>query len=266
MKSVDIFIHLASVLQRGRKEDYQKFNINVSERFFYYASGLKIKKIIFLSSFEVMGGSKKPHFYTELDKPNPLSSYGKSKYEVEQIAQTYIKEKKLNITILRPPAVYGPEDNFDRGFIRIIDMIAHNRFINFGKQDNYTALIYIDNLIDIIVKCMKNNKSDKQLYFAADNEILTVKEICILIAKLTGAKPDFIEVPIFLVKIFTNIMEFLGKIFSFQPFFPENFVNNATANYACSMKKVKNELKWIPPYSLQEGMKKTVEWYIKNKK
>ena len=266
LKNVNIFIHLASVLQRGRKEEYQKFNINVSERFFFYSSKFKIKKVIFLSSFEVMGGSKDPHYYSELDPPNPLSSYGKSKYEVEKIAQKYIQERGLNITIFRIPAVYGPEDNFDRGFIRIIDMIAGNKFICFGKQNNYMSLIYIDNLIDIILKCIKSKKSNKQLYFVADKEILTVKEICNLIVKLTNAKQNPIRIPVFLVKIFADVMEFSGKIFNFLPFFPENFVHNVTANYACSMLKVEKELKWAPSYSLYEGMKETVKWYKKTKR
>ena len=56
LKDVDILIHLASILQRARKKDYQEFNVKASERFFYFANSLKVKKIIFLSSIEVMGG------------------------------------------------------------------------------------------------------------------------------------------------------------------------------------------------------------------
>ncbi len=265
LKGVDIFIHLASVLGRGRKEDYLNFNIKTSERFFYYAVKNKVKKIIFLSSFEVMGGSKDICFYSEKDKPNPLTSYGKSKYEVEKIAQKYIKRHNLNITILRVPAVYGPNDNFDRGFIRLIDLVASNKFIPFGKMNNYMALIYIENLIDVILNCLENKKSNKQVYFVADKEILKALDIYYLIIKLCKVKESLITLPKFVVKGLELLFETSAKIFNFLPFYPENIVHNFTVNYACSTAKIEKELNWTPSYTIYKGMKKTIQWYRKVK-
>ncbi len=265
LNNVSILIHLASVLQRGRKEDYRNFNINASERFFFYSLRQKIDKIIFLSSFEVMGGSKAPSLFRETDEPNPLSFYARSKYKVEKIAKEYIK-KGLNITILRVPSVYGPEDNFDRGFIRIIDMIYRHKFIPFWDMENYIALIYINNLIDIIITCIKNKRSNKELYFVADKEILKAKDIYNLIIELCNTGKSFIRIPKVFVIILVGIIELFAKIFNFLPFFPENFVHNICSNYTCSMAKVEKELKWAPPFSLHKGMKETIEWYKKNKK
>lgn len=265
LQNVDIFIHLASVLGRGRKEDYSKFNIKVSERFFYYASVKKKVKIIFISSFEVFGGSVKPYFYKETDKPAPLTSYGKSKHAVEMIAQEYIKKYRANITILRAPAVYGPEDNFDRGFIKMIDLIARNKFPPFLKMQNYMAVIYVENLVDIIIKCIHDRHSNNNLFLVADKEMLRTKDIFNLILILSRAKKPLIKMPVFAAKFVEFFFESLGKIFHFQPFYPENIVHNLTSNYACSLNKIENELGWIPPFSLYEGMKNTIQWYQKTR-
>ena len=147
----------------------------------------------------------------------------------------------------------------------MIDMIATGKYIPFGNMKNYMSLLYIDNLIDIIIKCIKNNKSNKKLYFIADDELLRADESYNIIAGLLGVKPHTIYLPKVLVWFFAGIIEIFYLLINKLPKFPERFVNNAASNYACSLNKIKKELKWKQPFSFYEGMKITVRWYKNNK-
>ncbi len=262
IKGVDIVFHLASVLGMGKKEDYEKFNIGVSKNIFELSIKYKIKKVIYLSSLAVMGGSDKPHIYSEDDIPEPKTLYGWSKYEVEKIAMNLYKKKGFNITILRPPSVYGENDNFDRGFIRIIDLIARNKFIPIGKMNNLMSLIYIKNLVDAMFIVLKNSeKSRGKIYFVSDKEILTAYESYKLILKYTAGKEPFFHLPQNLMLFIDNLIEKSFRFLHIPPFYPQNFVHDLTTNYACSIKKIRSELNWTPPYSLEEGLKNTIVWY-----
>ncbi len=261
LEGIDTLFHLASILGRGRKDDYQKFNIEVSKKIFNFALEKKIKKVVYLSSLAVMGGTEKPHIYTEEDLPNPQTFYAKSKYEVEKYAFSLIDKFGFNITIIRAPAVYGHNDNFDRGFIRIIDMIAKQKFMPIGKLKNLMSLIYIDNLIDALILVANTRKSNGKVYFVADKEILSTGEIYEIICNLLGVPKSKIFFPKWLISKVESLIEFFAKIFNFLPNYPENYVNDITANYACSIKKIQKELKWQPKISTYDGLRKTIKWY-----
>lgn len=258
LKGIDTLIHLAAILSIGKKQDYKNFNINISKLFFQNALKNKVKKIIYISSMAVMGGSPYARIYNEKDTPAPKTFYSKSKLQVEQIAKEYMEKHNMNITILRAPAVYGENDNLDRGFISIIDLIAHNKFILFGSLKNKMSLIYIGNLIKAIQICMDNVKAGNKTYFVADKETLTTGEIIKLIYKLTNAKIPKFVIP----KLIMKIAEFF--VLNFIPSYPKNFINDMTNHYVCSTKKIQSELNWHPSFSFYQGLERTIKWYKQN--
>ncbi|MDD5065615.1 MAG: NAD-dependent epimerase/dehydratase family protein [bacterium] len=266
LKGVDMLIHLASILKRGWHQDYEKYNIQVSRDLFQQAAKQKLQKIIYLSSLAVMKGTRSPYIYTESDPVSPKTLYGRSKIEVEKIAQDLVRRQKANIIILRPPAVYGEEDNFDRGFIRLIDMIARNSFIPFHDMKNFMSLIYIGNLMDAILTCMKNRKADQKTYFVADREIFTTRELYRLVIRLTAGREKKWRAPTFSVKILEALLENTARVFGYLPNFPEDFVDDMICNYMCSSNKIQSELGWKPPFTLQEGFTRTVYWYQQTRK
>ena len=262
VEGVDILFHLAAILARGKEEEYKKFNVEVSKKLFNYALSSGVKKIIFLSSLSVMGGSKNPHIFTENDKPSPQNLYSKSKLEVEEyISNISKKYKNKSFIIVRASAVYGPFDNFDRGFIRIIDMIKKGKFPIIGDLKNFMSLLYIDNLIDALILLMKKKILGLRIYFIADNEILTTGEVYDFICSDLGVKKKKFRIPVWLAKFLESVIEFFAKIFKFIPSFPEKYVEDFTSNYVCSIKKIRSELGWKPRFSTYEGLKRTIEWY-----
>ncbi len=263
LDGIDTVFHLASILGRGNPGDYERFNIDVSKKLLNFSLKKKIKKFVYVSSLEVYGGSSKPHIYVESDRPNPLSLYGKSKYEVEQYIHYLIDTFGLPATIIRAPAVYGPEDNFDRGFIKVIDLMAKNKFIAIGKLENMMSLIYIDNLIDVLITVAETKKTDGRLYLAADKEIYKTGEIYDIICKFLNIKRTRVHFPVWLISLISHSIELAGKLFNFLPWFPENYVHNFTSHYSCSINKIEREIGWKPKISTYEGLRRTIEWYKK---
>ncbi|MBN1899416.1 MAG: NAD-dependent epimerase/dehydratase family protein [Spirochaetes bacterium] len=261
LKGIDTFIHLAAILGRGKKDDYQAFNVEVSKKFLNFAIKNKVKKIIYLSTIAVMGGTEQAYIYKEDDDPRPRTLYGKSKWEVEQYITHLVEAFGMNATIIRAPAVYGPEDNFDRGFIRIIDLVARNKYLPVGNLKNLMSLIYIDNLVDAILTVSENQRANGRIYFVADREILTTGETYKIICKNLGVPGSRFCMPKHLILPVERSIELAAKIFKFIPWYPENYISDITSNYACSIKKINAELKWSPKISTQDGLEKTIQWY-----
>ncbi len=262
IKKADVVYHLAAIInRRATWELYKKVNIELSKSIFEKASKHK-KRVIYISSLSVMGGTKEPHIYTEEDKPHPVAKYGRSKWEAEKIANHYIKTRKGRITILRPPAVYGEEDNFDRGFIKIIHLTYNRKFPVIGNLENYMSLVYVKNLVDIMLTVPYKRKTIGETYFVADKEILKSIEILNYIVKLLNAPPP-IKIPFWIAKGATQAIEIFSKITGYPVPFPENFVNDVTSNYACSINKITNDTGWKPKFSIYNGLKRTVNWYLK---
>lgn len=109
-KDVTTIIHLqdksrTKSISRGKMK---KINITGTKNLLFMARKAKIKRIIFLSSYAVYGKTKS--FPTrEEDIKKPYLPYGKDKLKAEKLCETFAKKNKMDLTIMRPSVIAGPE-------------------------------------------------------------------------------------------------------------------------------------------------------------
>lgn len=256
LKDIEIVIHCAARTVGKNFIEYYRTN-TLGTKNLIEAVAQKKKKIIYLSSYAACGISVGKTPVDETTKPNPISFYGLSK----KLAEAIIKASGLNFIILRPPAVYGPNE---------MELFKYIKLLNYGLcpiagfGEKYINLIYIEDLVQLLVKIIKEGIFNNRVYFVSDGKCYSFSEVVDEIAKILNKKhllKIYIPEP---VALFCGLLNDL--------FLPEKkrFVSRdkvkelARECWVCSNERLTQELGFTPGYSLKEGMQRTINWYRKN--
>jgi nucleoside-diphosphate-sugar epimerase len=259
LNDVDFVFHVAGLTKAKSKEEYFKANYEGTKNLLeaYVENNQQIKRFVYISSQAAVGPGKDDQPLDETAPCNPVTDYGKSKLEGEKIVLEF--SSKLPVTIIRPPAVYGPRDSDILSFFKVANY-GFKTF--FGKGESYLSLCYIEDLIDGIILAAESPKATGQIYFIADDQIYSWKEAFRIVAKVLNKKTITLKIPkVFLYAIAfvsENVARLLGKptVINVQK------VREITQKYwLCDVSKAKRELGFSPQYPLEEGAKKTVRWY-----
>ncbi len=252
LKNVDIVIHCAARVhrlnERGEevKKLYKESNVDNTKILAKHSIKSGVKKFIFLSSIKVNGEETKYNqFFNENSKVNPLDNYAKSKYEAEK--ELFLLKKDLKVVIIRPPLVYGPR--VGANFRKIISAVNQELPLPFKNIKNKRSFIYIKNLNAFIYECCINKNADNKIFTVSDNYDISTNE---LIEKLN----------FYLNKNSLNfyLNENLLKLF-FRIIRKEETFKKLFGSLQIDPSKSFEELKFIPPFTLDEGLKETANWY-----
>lgn len=259
IKDMDYVFHVAGVVKAKTKEGFYHGNSdstkNLLEITYKVNSGLK--KFIFVSSLAASGPAKSDKPVDENTVPDPITTYGLSKLKAEE--EVYKFRDKFPISIISPPAVFGPRDTeiliyfktFSKGLNSVI-----------GFDAKYLSLVYVEDLVDGIILAAENNKADGQKYFVCFDKAYNWDEIGSLTSKLLGKKALKIRLPHSILYSVGYLAE-LFSTFSSKPatLNIEKCKDITQLRWVCSNEKAKRELGFKAKYSLEESFKKTIDWY-----
>jgi nucleoside-diphosphate-sugar epimerase len=258
-KEVDFIFHVAGLTKAKSKEEYFKANYQGTKNLIEVCieDNPQIKRFVYISSQAAAGPGKDGQPLDEISPCNPVTDYGKSKLQGERIVLGY--SSKLPVTIIRPPAVYGPKDPDILGFFKVANKGLKTLF---GKGESYISLCYVEDLVYGIILAAESPKAIGQIYFIADDQVYSWREAFQIIACVLDKKVITLRIPnaiLFTVAfILENIFRLLGKpaLINIQK------VREITQKYwLCDVSKAKKELGFSPKYKLKEGAEKTVRWY-----
>ncbi len=197
----------------------------------------KIKKMVLASTSSLYAGQEMP-FNEELAVNTPISQYAASKKAAEVMCYTYHYLYNLDITIVRYFTVYGPAGRPDMSVFRFIKWIDDGTPIElFGDGTQARDFTYVDDI--------------------ADGTIKALKPLGYEVINLGGGKN-----PISINYVINKIEEYLGKKAKIKnkPF----HIADIKETWA-DIDKAEKLLDWKPTISLDEGLKRSVSWYIDNK-
>tara|TARA_B110000483_G_C18113695_1_gene510768 strand:+ start:132 stop:1112 length:981 start_codon:yes stop_codon:yes gene_type:complete len=198
----------------------------------------KISKYVMASTSSIYAGSEMP--YKEDSSVNqPISPYAASKKAAELIAYTYYHQFKIDVSIVRYFTVYGPSGRPDMSVLRFIKWIDEGKsIILYGDGTQSRDFTFIDDI-------------------AKGTIAASEKKVGYEIINLGGGKN-----PISINSLISKIEILLNKsaVINQKPFHSAD-VDSTWADIT----KAKKILEWEPQISLDQGLEKTVEWYMKNK-
>lgn len=263
-KDVDYIVHSAGVVAAKNYEGYLKGNRDATANLLKATllNKLDLKRFVHISSQTVVGPAKsldKP--FTEDMTPNPITKYAKSKLAAEMEVLSY--KNILPITIVRPPAVFGPRDT---AVFQMFQVAQKGLGTLIGFNRKYLNLIYSDDLARGIVDAMESEKSIGETYFIASEDIYDWNQIINAIKTAMG-KNFFIKIriPHTIVYIVAGISEFFGRFSKSAPVFNIDKGRDFVQNYwICSVEKAKRDLNFKQETDLEKGIDLTIKWYKAN--
>lgn len=197
----------------------------------------EVKKIVLASSSSLYAGQEMP-FSEQLPVNTPISPYAASKKAAEVMIYSYHYLFGIDATIVRYFTVYGPASRPDMSIFRFIKWIDEgSELILYGDGSQSRDFTYVTDIADGTVKALRT------LGFEIIN--------------LGDSRPHDLS------EVISLIEEYVGKKANIRKLdFQKTDMKATWANIG----KAKRLLDWEPQVSFEEGLRKTIEWHLHNKK
>ncbi|MCK4269607.1 MAG: GDP-mannose 4,6-dehydratase [Methanogenium sp.] len=239
IRDVDIVFHLAAQIHVDRSivEPKLTYDINVlgTQNILEVARTYDVEKVISASTSEVYGSTE----YAPMDENHPLNAshpYGASKIAADRMCYAYIKTYGMNICIMRPFNLYGPKQK-DSGYGGVISIFTKRVLNNmppiiYGDGNQTRDYTYVDDIVRAYDIILKAKEIDGPVNFGTGFEV-KINDLAEKIIKFCGKdlKPVHVDA---------------------RP----GEVNRLIADISKAKK-----IGWEPKYSLDEGLKKYIDWY-----
>lgn len=242
-------VHVMKENEVDALSSYRRVNVEGTRNLAEQAFSAGVKRLIFLSSIKVNGENTNRSYFKNTDIPSPTDAYSISKWEAEQALQEISKQTGLEVVIVRVPLVYGKE--VKGNFLHLLNIVAKGIPLPFSKVKNLRSFLGLDNLIAFLICCIDHPKASGQTFLLSDGEDIST---CDLIKKIADnmQKPSRIfSVPIFFLR-------FLGKVLG-KSSEMNRVINSLQIDSSFTFKF----LGWKPTTSIDEGLYKTVQWYLR---
>jgi len=213
-----------------------------------------LKRFVHVSSLAAVGPCRDGKPVDEKTEPAPISEYGKSKLMGEKAVEFF--KDKLPITIIRPPAVYGPRDSDFLTFFKMIKVGV----VLYLTEAIY-SMIYVNDLVNGIITASKSEKAVGETFFIAESQPYDTHQIVEAISDAVGKRPVKIKIPKGIGMFFIRV---------FQKFDKKSIINSDKLKelvqpcWVCDTQKAEQLLGFKTKTKLKEGMEWTAKWYRMN--
>ncbi len=254
LNGVRTVIHLAARVHVMRDQaadplaEFRRVNRDWTERLAGLAAEQGVRRFVFLSSIKVNGEESRLPF-TEQDIPNPQDPYGISKWEAEQALAAVSSETGLETVVIRSPLVYGP--GVGGNFLSLLKLIRSGVPLPFGSVRNHRSVIFRENLVDGLIACLREPQAAGQTYLVSDGEDLSTPDLIRRIARAMGRSVRLWPVPVLLLRWGGGLVGQRGT------------VARLTGSLQIDSSRIRQELGWSPPFSVDHGIKETVAWFMR---
>lgn len=254
LQGVDAVVHLAARVHQMDDQAgdpvaaYRRVNALATAALAKAAAEAGVRRFIFASSIKVNGEATAPgRPFKEADMPQPHGPYAQSKWAAEQALRRIARRTDMEIVSLRPPLVYGP--GVGANFLRLLDWIEAGRPLPLGLAENRRSLLYLGNLIDAMLACLRAPGIVSQAYLVSDGETVSTRDLIRMLARELGRPARLLPVPPALLR---HLGRCLGRRAEVQRLLGELTLDGGL---------MQRELGWHPPHGLSEGLAATVRWY-----
>lgn len=245
-KNFNVIIHLASESHVDRSIDspYTFIKENIMSTASLYETIQRLRKekkidnpnIIHVSTDEVFGSLRKGSA-KEINVFNPTSPYAASKCAAEHIANSFAKTFGLNVSIIRLCNNYGPFQFTEKFIPTCILNLIHNKPIPiYGNGKNIREWMYVDDTCIAIEKLINEFKKNHNFNIGSNKRVSNIE----------------------IANIISSVMKKSIKV-KYVIDRPSHDVR-----YSLNSEKFRKFFFWKPRYTLIDGIKNTVKWYLNN--
>ena len=195
-------------------------------------------KFVHISTDEVYGSLKEEGYFTETSPIKPNSPYSASKASSDLIALAYSKTFNMNVSVTNCSNNYGPYQHHEKLIPHMISLaLKDEKLPVYGQGLNIRDWLYVEDHCEAIDLVLHKGKKGERYNIGGHNEKRNIE----------------------IVKLILNR---LGK--------PESLIEHVTDRkghdyrYAIDPTKIHNELGWLPKTKFEDGIIKTIDWYLEH--
>jgi nucleoside-diphosphate-sugar epimerase len=225
---------------------YRAVNVDGSRRLAEQAAAAGVRRLVFLSSIKVNGEQTALGApFLRSDTPAPQDAYGVSKSEAEQALWEVSAKTGLEIVVVRPPLVYGPE--VKGNLARLLKLVRLGLPLPLGALQNKRSLIGLDNLVDLLIRCVDHPEAAGQTFLVSDGEDLSTPDLIRHMAGAINRSPRLFPVPVSLLRLAGSA---LGK---------RAEIDRLVGSLQIDSSHTRRVLGWTSPVRVQEGIRRMVQ-------
>ena len=265
LSGVDVVYHVAGVTRAPDWETFERVNVRgtLSLMGSIRHAAPDLDRVVVTSSLAAVGACDAA-VATEETSLHPVSRYGRSKAEMEkalrdphQMTESYWDS--LPITVVRPPAVYGPRD---RDILDFFQAVKRHICPVVGGGGPSLSLVHARDLVRGMVDLAETPSAEGETYFLSSDAPYAWADVKAAATEALDTWAVTIPVPGPLVGVVGAVSELWGRLTGTYP--PLNREKAREIRYACtacSHEKAARDAGFEPQISLQEGVRETIRWY-----
>lgn len=245
---IDVVVHCAArvhVMEERSSDplaDFRATNRDATLSLARQAVAAGVRRLVFISSIGVNGAQTFDHPFSESDRPAPHSPYAVSKHEAEMALVEVACETGLEVVIIRPPLVYGPDAPGNFG--ALVSAVRAGKRLPLGAIDNRRSFIGRDNLADFILTCVTDPRAANQTFLVSDDCDLSTTDLLRTLARAANVQSRLLAVPVWVLGLAGAV---LGK---------REAIVSLTGDLCVDISKARKVLDWAPPASPLEAMRR----------
>ena len=244
-------VHLAAIAHRAAPRDpaqaqrLRAVNIEAVAALARAAGVAGLERMVLVSSIGVLGSSSGSRPFDADSRPAPHDDYSASKLEAERAAAAASASSGLQLCVLRPPLVFGPDA--PGNFPQLLGAIRRGLPLPLGAIANQRSFLSVWNLSDLIATCLTHPQATQRPWLAADSGTLSSAELVRLCAGYLGVRARLWRVPGTALRLAAAA---LGRSADFT---------RLCGNLVVDDRLMRQTLQWQPPLTLQEGLRRSCQ-------
>jgi nucleoside-diphosphate-sugar epimerase len=188
LREAEVVYHVAGLVAAPSLAEFRRVNVELSAAFARDAAKADVARFLLVSSLAVTGPAPRGRSLDESSGPGPVTDYGRSKREGEGA----VRESGVALTVVRPPAVYGPGD---RAFLTLFRLAARGVFPLLGDGRQELSLVFARDLSRALVAAATSRATLGGVYHAAHDEVVTQRELGEALSRALGRRVRFLRLP-----------------------------------------------------------------------
>ncbi len=257
LKDVQRIIHIAGVTKAPTEDIYRRGNVALTRSLLDAAVEHGAERFVYLSSLAAVGPSTDASPPDESSACAPITAYGASKLEAENVCREYTG--RIGMTILRPPAVYGPRD---RDILEMFRWVSYGIRPIIGNRNKMLSLIHVRDLADAIILAAMDPRATGKTYFLSDPEPYEFSALIDLMAGISGQRGVRVFFPSAVLYGTAMLSQLVSALLRRQAVLTIEKARDILQPYwICSSRAFTQDLGFTSRIPIEDGLRETYEWY-----
>lgn len=257
----DYVFHSAGLIRARTKEEFFEVNHLGTKKLLEAVAreNPNLSRFVYVSSAAAAGPPTDGRPKKETDECTPITPYGESKWEGE--IETLKYRDVFPVTIIRPPAIYGPKD---KGMFTMFKLASMGFYPLIGRGDSFVNVVCALDLAEGMIRSAEEPKAAGEIFFLAEKKIYSWREAGQTFTSACGKKGRALRIPKWFLFTAAGVNEFFSNLFG-QPALISRgkAMDLSQKHWTCDVSKAEQTFGYKTNHPLPEGAKLTFDWYKK---